>query len=578
MNANTGQSSGGHSAIRLGDLVFHFQYYPDKIFHIVREPWEEFRFVYGIQENRTIQIQKVNISEESYYFLLERMNEIYLIQRKELDNLVKLENDLIILQSIVHGDKSIHLKAMGYFQKSKSADKSYKSLSQKIHSRLGRNYILKNLNLARQKLYEFEFSIADSLDLNSDKKIYPTSVKNFSTEYLEIISQLKALEVLYDELGLNQNSYFEYKLEQNAFLFDASRIKYIQFIENLEEEIISLLESKTNNKGYPLLVTIARYLVLQKSLENNSHYFLDSYGKNHTLFIGSLIENRTFLSRIEKQLSTKVNSLAKGFFLKDEILSNDYTDMEDAVNRHLEIINGIVKSEPIRLNYEKMLPSKEENVFLNYINENDSSLRKLLEKVQANKNEYELALQKKYSFSLFSRNCTTEIFRSINAFFEQGNSESIRRLGGVIKEDEFLVFVPVYAYYAVGEKYNVLQVKSISSLRSIILQKDPSIQNSILESNTITSRYYKFNDEDSWFLFFTDNVFWQRPVYGILNFTLGIGETVVGFGKIPFDDGKQFVKGLQGIFFSAPELVFFNVRKGTFLHETNIEWKDNLVE
>ena len=59
VNANTGQSSGGHSAIRLGQLVYHFQYFPDKIFHIIREPWEEFRYVYGIQENRTILIRKI---------------------------------------------------------------------------------------------------------------------------------------------------------------------------------------------------------------------------------------------------------------------------------------------------------------------------------------------------------------------------------------------------------------------------------------------------------------------------------------------------------------------------------------
>ena len=72
MNANTGQSSGGHSGIRLGELVYHFQFYPDQIFHIVREPWSEFRYVYGIQENRTIKIRKISISKETFDFLLER--------------------------------------------------------------------------------------------------------------------------------------------------------------------------------------------------------------------------------------------------------------------------------------------------------------------------------------------------------------------------------------------------------------------------------------------------------------------------------------------------------------------------
>lgn len=107
VNANTGQSSGGHSAIRLGQLVYHFQYFPDKIFHIIREPWEEFRYVYGIQENRTILIRKINLSKKNYTFLLERMNEIYLYQRKELDNLEKLQNDARIIESILSGDQTL---------------------------------------------------------------------------------------------------------------------------------------------------------------------------------------------------------------------------------------------------------------------------------------------------------------------------------------------------------------------------------------------------------------------------------------------------------------------------------------
>ena len=104
VNANTGQSSGGHSAIRLGQLVYHFQYFPDKIFHIIREPWEEFRYVYGIQENRTILIRKIKLSKKDYDFFIERMNEIYLYQRKELDNLERLQNDFRILESMVSGD------------------------------------------------------------------------------------------------------------------------------------------------------------------------------------------------------------------------------------------------------------------------------------------------------------------------------------------------------------------------------------------------------------------------------------------------------------------------------------------
>ena len=45
MDANTGQSSGGHTGLKIGQYIYHFQYFDDKIFHIVRENWNEFKYI-----------------------------------------------------------------------------------------------------------------------------------------------------------------------------------------------------------------------------------------------------------------------------------------------------------------------------------------------------------------------------------------------------------------------------------------------------------------------------------------------------------------------------------------------------
>jgi len=572
VNANTGQSSGGHSGIRLGELVYHFQFYPDQIFHIVRESWAEFRYVYGIQENRTIKISKVGISKETFDFLLERMNEIYLIQKKELDNLVNLENDLKILGSILTGGGLIHLKAAGYFHSKPTKNNDYKPLLQKIHSKFGRNFILQNLTATRKKLYQFKFYSSEVEQFPNERKIYPKTITHFSTEYLELISLVKVYEVLLDELELNPSSFFEYNFDSTLSLTEIRMSLLSKLSEKLENEILNLFESNSTNKGYSLLVTIARYLVIKKSIVNKTNYFLDSYNKNHMLVIGEAIHNKSFLTGVETQTRGKVNVMYNDLFTKEELLERDYNKLEDLANRHVEILNGLNKLEPIRINYEQMMPSKEGDVTLDYDYSKSHLFESLITKVHSNKSKYELALQKKYSFNLFNKNCTTELFHSINSFFQMGNIESKERLGGVVNGDDFLVFIPVYAYYAVGEKYNSLTEVTIPSLRTMILKKNSPYGLSFMESNTLTSQYYKFNNEDSLFIFFTEDVIWQRPIYGILNLAVGVGETFFGIALLPIDKGKRFVKGLQGVFFSGPELFFFNVRKGTFIYEGKPEW------
>ena len=66
INSNSGQSSGGHSGIKIGPYLFHFQYYDDKIFHLVREKWTEFLYVYNSLDNRKVFKTEIKISEEDY--------------------------------------------------------------------------------------------------------------------------------------------------------------------------------------------------------------------------------------------------------------------------------------------------------------------------------------------------------------------------------------------------------------------------------------------------------------------------------------------------------------------------------
>lgn len=62
IDANIGNSSGGHTALRLGDMVYHFQLFPDGFFRIVRDRWSYFRYIYNDLENRTLNLAHISVS------------------------------------------------------------------------------------------------------------------------------------------------------------------------------------------------------------------------------------------------------------------------------------------------------------------------------------------------------------------------------------------------------------------------------------------------------------------------------------------------------------------------------------
>lgn len=569
VNANTGQSSGGHSALRLGNLVYHFQFFPDKIFHIIREPWENFRYVYGIQENRTIRIMPIVLNNKNYNFFLERLNDIYLKQQKELKNLEKLDNDFKILESVVKGDSLFHLKGAGYFSKSEKKKGHFKKLKSRINSKYGSQYLLKSIISIRRVLNNFNFPDSKIQNVNLNSRDYPRGVQSYSSEYIELLSRLQAFEVLYEEINLNKEALITYHSESKSEKKEILLNNLNQIKNKLEDEILFFL-SDADTTGYPLLIKLAKYLTITQSIEEEKLIFLNTFGKSHSLLVGEAIQNKVYLSSIYKEINKRLKHLYENLFQKDLSFATSeiqWTQLEDLISRREEIVNSLNSNQAIRVYFEIMLPAKEENVYLYHNKIENESLERLLAIYRENRDNYEKAMQAKYPFNLLNRNCTTEIFRTLNSFLET-KENSTDTLGGYISEKDSFVFIPVYAYNTVEGKYNTKTGLEVPSFREIILSKK-DFMNKLKETNTITSNHYKFNNEDSLFLFFTDDLIWTRPLFGIVNLVVGTGELMIGTLYLPMDNGDKFIKGLQGIFFSLPELIFFNIRKGTFIYETN---------
>jgi hypothetical protein len=133
-----------------------------------------------------------------------------------------------------------------------------------------------------------------------------------------------------------------------------------------------------------------------------------------------------------------------------------------------------------------------------------------------------------------------------------------------------LNFIPTVSATAVERTYAAVAQRTRPSYRQLrvaaLATAHPSWAVYLRESNTLTSTAYRPAARDSAFLFFTDGLVVTRPLFGALNLLAGFGAAAVGLARSPADDGETLRAGLNGLLFSLPELVFVNVRKGSYEH------------
>jgi hypothetical protein len=173
-------------------------------------------------------------------------------------------------------------------------------------------------------------------------------------------------------------------------------------------------------------------------------------------------------------------------------------------------------------------------------------------------------LAERYRYDLFFSNCATELVRSLNA----GLGDPQAALGDRLEPNGGLGFVPFWLFRSARGRLEVSRVERIPSHRERLLAELRQRENDALvfarEANTLTSRVYGRRAPDGSFLLFTDDAPWLRPLFGAVNLGWALADGALGLLTAPFDRGDRLVRAGKGVLFSTPELVFVNIRKGSF--------------
>lgn len=581
VDSNSGQSSGGHSAIKFGNWVYHFQYYPDKIFHLIRDPWFNFRYTYNILENRSIYLTKISPSKESVQLIERGFNRFFIVQEKHLTNLSNIKKEIQFLSFIKNNNlKKFKIPYIGYYSSTEQNSMNYESLRNRIKSKLGvnfyfnkRNELYNNLN--ELKINQIKFDLKNVSSTQFLKQ--PTLIHQ---KYIEVVQKLVLLSAIEKGLALKKTSLIELK---NVEPSENEMILYSQFLKFLEERLIIQLQndSQEENWGQNCLTTLSVYLTVSESLERKKFVFLDTLPTNQDVINWKMDE---ISKKAINENFPLFNELRNSFYEKRESIEfQDFIDLQDSANRWHEIQESNKGTRPIRNSRNLSLPMKEGeyNITISQINSIPISNSYILELNQL-KDLYEKKLMDIYSYNLIYKNCTSEIFSKISEFYNH-NSELIQKeLGKDINPNRSLSFIPFYSNKVVRSSYKVSGTVLIPSYRKYRVNKNKSASKKWIpnfsEDFTPTSTIYEFNDTDSIFLFFTDETFAFRPLYGSVNLLTGIIQFTIGIPMVTYDQGNTLKKGWDGIFFSLPELIFFNIRKGSFYQTSISELEENFPE
>lgn len=596
---NSGTSSGGHVAICLDDVCYHFQHTELGTIRVRRDDVEQLDYVYRVLGNRTVHVTRVAIAADVGARLRAAFDTRWRVEERQAEMLETLVQDRRLLERLLAADRRpdaargglVQLPGSAYFvadqqQPAQSwwpeeAESSpvLDALRQRVCATYGEGFLERRSAASEAELAHLTPPLAGAaLPLPEAGKL-PAGGQGFAEHYRELLTGLVALRVLRDGRALRSDALVP--LPGQEFSLEAPEVDALRkYASRLQDALVRLAGSSRPDWGYPLLVGMARLLALEASVRSGRLVVLDIFPEDApSIGPQTMAQHAASFTQMADERRADFVRLRQAFFdmrLPDEAR---LSLLEVAANVAMETQRGIVHHAPMRVHSGRPLPMKSAvrwdwpTPALSRV-----ALEHALAVAQEREDTYRRALLRLTSYEVVERNCVTEIFRTIETALastptaasspQDARHASLDYLGGYVQWHGNLTFIPAVSAQAVQAAYPVEQTLEKPSYRRHALAgmyaRENALRVDLRESNVLTAHSYERNDDDPAFLFFTDNVRLRRPLYGIANVVVGIGTTLAGALLLPLDHGATLRAGMEGTLFSIPELAFISIRKGTF--------------
>jgi len=553
INANAGDASGGHTALRIGDSVFHYQFFPDETFLLVRESWDAFRFLYNDLHNRSIASASLQLDISVANTIREHFTELLAAQQIFYDDFAGVQQEKLLLQQLeVAGILEVSVNCLGFFKNENNADFQ--------------------TNVFREVLDGLESDLLSSLIVEADEVLqrHVQQVhggERLRKDFVEILAWREAIQVLVDGRPLRPGVLIGSMTEEGE-LGARERDGLETFSGSLIRSIAELLHSSRPDRGETLLLQLARYLAVQQSLSEGKLVTLDPFFKDVRVveLTDKEIGDGT-LKGLQKDLFKQSMTRRELFFMEKQHGEIAYSLLETSRARAFELAQVNDRQRSARILVNVTLPTRPEVVSFPFPGIDEEAVRNNIIQIRQELRELQERSETLYGYNLVWRNCATELIRSLNSTFPDAVSGR-ETLGGWLEPDSGLLFIPFIFYDHSLSAYSLQHKQFLQARRLRNLERLYEHENDLWvwlrESNTLSSTLYDSRAKDTAFLFFTDDSFLFRPFQGVLNIAYAALHGIAGIGLIPFDGGAHANQALRGIFYSLPELAFGNIRKGSY--------------
>lgn len=598
---NEGQSAGGHTAIRIGEWIYHVEHRGDGMIVDRRADRREFERVYRWLGNRSIDVIRMDLPVKVEQELESKLRLRYFENQQRLRRLAEAEEDVRWLdRALLLGRLEVIVPGLGLLAAGKNdcirpGAEFRLARKREIVRKMGRGAVEKRIVRARQSLHRAlrTATVDDRASGVADGEDPPAPL-GIVRSVVEAAQVLVALEAIRDCRGPAQGRLVPAipdevgSFDRNPASRNASRKSWIAIEAKVESNFLRLLDSDRRDSGLALMLAWGRLSAMDRTRSTGRLVFFQPYAE-----AGEEADRLTAGVPVPWHDARRARTRILLEQRMRELLSEDDENIESKMFR-VEAARHLLEhaeAHELHLDPKSMLgpqateaaryPSKVFQLpWPSGVTTRD--LKAQRERIATHAGRLRRELEGELGYSLFAQNCVTELLVVLDSALS--SDPSTAEFGNARNRDResLFSFVPVVAGRIVRRNLPLIETTRLSSLRESTLRKrrlrgTKRWVEAIRESNTLSSTTYWPHPGDSTFLLFSDRSLWIRPIAGLVNLVTGLGATVVGVLQAPIDRGRLARRGLQGVAMSVPELFFFSVRRGSYVIAPPLGWPDERV-
>ncbi len=556
VEANTGGSSGGHLGLRVEDTIYHVQQSPEGLYELNRDDWRTFRHLYAGLQNRTLELAELDVAAADVERVQERLSKAYVAQRRELDRRARRALDLAWLEAWRSNRSPPPLAGAGLLAPGPQRDPDAEALRTVLHAAIGADSLA--AQLARVSAQIAAYRPAGGAE--SDRA---------DPEALEALREAlllrEALVAVEEAWPIAEPALLRIEGRLAEPLADAEVSGCRRFAEAQRSSVLELLGSQRPDRGRPLLLAMARHQALARCAASRRLVLLDAYAGEHDFPPQRELPRPAAWARLAADFGGVVRGGRTKVLARRSFDEAQYNLLEVGAGVLNEYERG-ARGEPTRKLPRHATPAPAGSIAFEPEGLGSAQLDAAIEAAEERYRRQQQRVHELYRYGVLRRNCVTELARLLNDAFEP--DDTARALGARLEPGAGFGFIPFAFFDEVTSRLRVERLATVASHRerelARLLQTDPGLLRRLREAITLSSSIYTPRPRDGSFLFFSDDVFWRRPLLGFANFGYAAGSGVVGLVAAPFDGARRLRAAGSGLWYSLPELAFFNIRKGTF--------------